>query len=61
MESEDPVATIIRVDDRGSMILCTAGKLPQEYKTSHLRRQQFSRIHIILIDYSEGGTISSYS
>ena len=64
VESEDPTATIIRVDDRGSMIFWNISNLPHDYKTSHLRRQQFSRIRIILINFSEGkglcGTISSY-
>lgn len=65
MESEDPIATIMRVDDRGSMIFWNISTCPHEYKTSHLRRQQFSRIRIILINFSEDnglcGTISSYS
>lgn len=64
IESEDPIATIIRVDDSGSMIFWNISNLSHEYKTSHLRRQQFSRIHIILINFSECnglcGTISSY-
>ena len=64
-ELEDPIATTIRVDDRGIMILWNVSKLPQDYMTSHLRRQQFSRIRIILIDFSESnglyGNISSHS
>ena len=64
MKSEDLIAIIIGVDDRGSMIFWNISNLPHEYKTSRLRRELISRIHIIQINFSEGnglcGTISSY-